>query len=168
MRVRRLFLVALLIAASRAAVSADAGASAALFALTLTSAEGRPVALAAFAGKPLLVNFWARWCLPCRQEIPDLAAVQRRYAGSELVVIGIAVEDPAHRGGVAEFGRAYEMNYLSLIGGVEGGVELMRGLGNSKSGLPYTVTIDRAGQIRVRKLGAMSPAEIDAAARSLL
>ncbi len=168
MRVRRLFLVALLIAASRAAVSADAGASTALFTLTLTSAEGRPVALAAFAGKPLLVNFWARWCLPCRHEIPDLAAVQRRYASTELVVIGIAVEDLAHRSAVAEFGRAYEMNYLSLIGGVEGGVELMRGLGNSKSGLPYTVTIDRAGQIRVRKLGAMTPAEIDAAARSLL
>jgi len=145
----------------------EAPSASALFALTLTSVEGRPVALAAFAGKPLLVNFWARWCLPCRQEIPDLAALQRRYAGSELTVIGIAVEDPEQRAAVRDFATAYEMDYLALIGGVDSAVELMRLLGNRKSGLPFSVIIDRAGRIQSRKLGAMTLSEMEAALRLL-
>ena len=165
---RFVLLLSLGLALARSAPAAEEAQSAsALFALTLTSVDGQPVALAALAGKPLLVNFWARWCLPCRKEIPDLAAMQRRYAASELTVIGIAVEDLEHRAAIRDFAQAYEMNYLVLIGGVEGAVELMRLLGNRKSGLPFSVIIDRAGRIQSSKLGAMSLSEMEAALRPL-
>lgn len=162
-------LVALLFALPGATGAADGLASAApLFALTLNSADGQSVALGSLKGKPLLVNFWARWCLPCRREIPDLAAVHARYRGRGLVVVGIAVEDDANRDSVREFATAYELNYTSLIGGMPASIDLMQTLGNGKSGLPFTVVIDRGGRIRSSKLGAMSQAEMVAAIQSVL
>jgi len=139
-----------------------------LFALTLSDVEQRTVTLESFRGKPLLVNFWARWCTPCRKEIPDLAEVHSRYVGRGLVVIGIAIEDAEQRQAVRDFAKAYEMNYLSLIGGTRPGIELMRALGNAKSALPFTVVIDREGRVRRSKLGAMNRSEMDDAVRPLL
>ncbi len=162
-------LVALLFALPGATGAADGLASATpLFALTLNSADGQSVTLATFKGSPLIVNFWARWCLPCRREIPDLAAAQARYRGRGLVVIGIAVEDDGNRDSVREFAKAYDLNYTSLIGGLQASVDMMQTLGNGKSGLPFTVVIDRGGRIRSSKLGAMSQAEIAAAIQSVL
>lgn len=162
-------LAALLLALPGVSGAADEPISAGpLFALTLNSADGRPVALASFKGKPLLVNFWARWCLPCRREIPDLAAAHTRYRGRGLVVVGIAVEDDANRDSVREFATAYDLNYTSLIGGMSASIALMQTLGNDKSGLPFTVVIDRGGRIRSSKLGAMSQAEMAAAIQSVL
>ncbi|WP_291853830.1 TlpA disulfide reductase family protein [Accumulibacter sp.] len=148
--------------------AAELPSAAPLFALTLSDAEQRTVALGSFRGKPLLVNFWARWCMPCRKEIPDLAEVHSRYISRDLVVIGIAIEDVEQRQAVRDFARAYEMNYLSLIGGTQSGIELMRALGNAKSGLPFTVVIDREGRVRRSKLGAMNRSEMDDAIRPLL
>lgn len=162
-------LAALLFALSGVSGAADQLTSAApLFALTLNSADGQSVALASFKGKPLLVNFWARWCLPCRREIPDLAAAQARYGGRGLIVVGIAVEDDGNRDSVREFAKAYDLNYASLIGGLQASVDMMQALGNGKSGLPFTVVIDRGGRVRSSKLGAMSQAEIAAAIQSVL
>jgi len=137
------------------------------FALSLPGIDRRPIALASFKGQPLVVNFWARWCAPCRQEIPDLAALHARYKERGLLVIGIAVEDAEQHEKVRDFARAYEMSYTALIGGVETSIELMRSLGNSKAGLPFTVVIDRDGRIRGSKLGAMSASEMDAAVRPI-
>ena len=165
---KRLF-TALLIALPAFAVSAaDLPSAAPLFALTLPALDGQSVALASFKGKPLLVNFWARWCGPCRKEIPDLAALQAKYRGRGLRVVGIAVEDADKREQLREFGRAYEMNYTSLIGGSEESIELMKALGNGNAGLPFTIVIDRAGRIRSSELGAMDQAEMEDAVRPIL
>jgi thiol-disulfide isomerase/thioredoxin len=165
---KRLF-TALLIALPAFAVSAaDLPSAAPLFALTLPALDGQSVALASFKGKPLLVNFWARWCGPCRKEIPDLSALQARYKGRGLVIVGIAVEDADKRDHLREFGQAYEMNYTALIGGSAASIELMKALGNSKAGLPFTVVIDRDGRIRSSALGAMDQAEMEDAVRPIL
>lgn len=136
-----------------------------LFAASLHDIDNRPVALADFRGQPLIVNFWARWCAPCRVEIPELIKTQEKYGKRGLTVIGIGLEDKAES--VRDFMKAYEMSYTVLLART-GGIELMQALGNSRAGLPFTVAIDRRGEIVAMKLGAMNRSELDAAAEAAL
>ncbi len=135
-----------------------------LFVATLWDVGGRPFALAGLRGKPLVVNFWARWCGPCRVEIPELVKMQQRFGDQGLVVVGIGLEDQADT--VREFVRAYDMDYMVLLA-KDKGLPLMRALGNSKGGLPYTLVIDRAGRVVARMEGLLKPAELDAAIATL-
>lgn len=138
------------------------------FALTMNTPDDKPLVFESLKGKPLIVNFWARWCGPCRKEIPDLAEMHAKYKGKGLVIIGIGVEDPANRDSVREFAKAYEMSYTLVIAGVQAGVELMQAIGNPKSGLPFTIVIDRHGKIVAKKLGAMNKADMEAAIKQIL
>lgn len=158
--IRRFFVLVLLLSSAVHAASTDA-----LFAAKLASSEDKPVALEAWRGKPLMVNFWARWCAPCRVEIPELVKTQEKYRKRGLTVIGIGLEDKAES--VRDFMKAYEMNYTVLLAKT-GGIELMQALGNSRAGLPFTVAVDRNGAIVASKLGAMNRAELDAAAEAAL
>lgn len=145
------------------AQSANAGEMpdpAPLFAATLTDLDGKAVAMKDLRGKPLLVNFWARWCGPCRVEIPELTKVQRQMKDKGLVVVGIGLEDKSET--VREFARAYEMEYTVLLA-KDQGLPLLRALGNMKAALPYTLAIDRNGKVVSTKLGLMTKADIDAA-----
>jgi peroxiredoxin len=56
--------------------------------------EGRQVSLAAYQGRPLLLNFWATWCGPCKEEIPALMELATKYKSSNLAIVGISVDDP--------------------------------------------------------------------------
>ncbi|MDP2809517.1 MAG: TlpA disulfide reductase family protein [Rhodocyclaceae bacterium] len=144
---------------------APAASSDALFAAKLSSSDDKPVALESFRGKPLIVNFWARWCAPCRVEIPELIRTHDKYRKKGLVVLGIGLEDKAES--VRDFMKAYEMNYPVLLAG-DKGIELMQALGNSKAGLPFTIAVNRRGEIVASKLGAMNKAELEAAAEAVL
>jgi thiol-disulfide isomerase/thioredoxin len=155
-RQRRVVALVLLLAGS----IAHAAGSEPLFAATLSGTDDRPVALAAYRGKPLIVNFWARWCGPCRVEIPELTKAHDKYGKKGLVVLGIGLEDKAES--VRDFMKAYEMNYPVLLA-KNTGIELMQALGNSKAGLPFTVVINRKGEIVASKLGAMNKSELEAA-----
>ncbi len=139
-----------------------------LFEFVAADAAGKPVSLASLRGTPLLVNFWARWCGPCRKEIPDLVTIDTNYRGQGLVILGLAVEDTQYGAAVRDFAAAYEVDYRVLLTGTGPGVELMQALGNDKSGLPFTVIIDRQGKLVTRKLGAMSKSEMDAAIKTVL
>lgn len=148
------------------ALPAWAQASAeALFAATLHDFDDKPYAFEQLRGKPLIVNFWARWCGPCRKEIPELAAVHDKYAKKGLFIIGIALDDKVEA--TRDFAKAYEMRYTGLLA-KSGGIALMQATGNPKAVVPYTLMIDRNGQVIGSKLGAMNHAEIEAAARQLL
>lgn len=106
----------------------------------------------------MVVNFWARWCPPCRVEIPELVALQSRKTGVE--VIGINIEtDPIP---VREFAYAYDINYPVLLSRAAG-LELMHTLGNSKGGVPFTVVLNKHGSIVAQHTGAMSKQQLDAA-----
>ena len=131
-----------------------------LWAATLTGLDEKPVAMDQFRGRPLAVNFWARWCTPCREEIPDFIRARGKFKGKGMEVVGIAIEDKA--GPVAEFAKAYEMSYPVILAG-DKGIALMQAMGNKRAGLPFTIVVDRRGRVVASKLGPMKAPEIEAA-----
>ncbi|MDP2880413.1 MAG: TlpA disulfide reductase family protein [Azonexus sp.] len=138
--------------------------SAPLFAATLNDLDDKPVALERYRGKPLVVNFWARWCGPCRAEIPELIKFRAAHKG-KIEVLGIGIEDKAEP--AKDFAKAYEMDYPVFIAKAQG-IPLMQALGNSKAGLPYTLFIDRNGNVIQKKMGVVRKADFDAVQEALL
>lgn len=136
-----------------------------LFSASLVGTDGQAISLEKFRGKPLIVNFWARWCPPCRKEIPELVRIQSEFGERGLVVLGIAVEDdPA---AVKEFANAYDVNYPVVVDKKKA-IWLMQTLGNGSTGLPFTLLIDSQGNIVQRKMGLFTRQDFDAAIPLLL
>jgi thiol-disulfide isomerase/thioredoxin len=99
-----------------------------------------------------VVNFWATWCIPCRDEMPEFVKAQREFGERGVQFVGIAVDDVAK---VRDFAAELGLNYPALIGGY-GAIELSKSLGNRVGALPYTVFIDRAGRINRAHLARSS------------
>src|SRR3954469_13826533 len=78
---------------------------------TLKDMNGVDVKLANFKGKPIVLNFWATWCGPCRAEIPSLVELQKQYAeaGQDVVILGISVDDPVEK--LKPYAAQMKMNY---------------------------------------------------------
>lgn len=142
----------------------DKVSAAPFFAATLSGLDDKPVALERFRGKPLLVNFWARWCPPCRAEIPELIRFSQAHKG-QIEVVGIAVNDNAAQ--AKAFTQEYGMTYPVFVGG-EKSFSLAQALGNPGGGLPYTLFIDRHGKVIQTKLGLVTKADLDAVVEPLL
>jgi peroxiredoxin len=138
----------------------DAKALAPLWTANLSDLDDKPVALETFRGRPLIVNFWARWCPPCRDEIPDFVSARARFQDRGIVVLGIAIEDKAEP--VRNFAETFGMEYAVLLA-KDQGLALMVSLGNNQAALPFTVAIDRQGNMVARKVGRMSRTEIETA-----
>ena len=130
-----------------------------LFSLTLHDLNDKQVAMAKYKGKALIVNFWARWCAPCREEIPEFIRLQAVYR-NKVDILGIGLEDDA--AAVQGFASQYKINYPVLLAKNEG-IPLMKALGNHRGGLPFTLAIDRHGKIVYSKLGLMRKADLEAA-----
>lgn len=118
---------------------------------------GGELALASLRGRVLVVNFWATWCPPCLEEIPDLDRLQTVHAASGLAVVGLAIDGmPA----VQQFLARRPVRFAIGLAGLPG-TELSRRLGNRQGGLPFTAVFDRSGTLRHRKLGQTSFDELD-------
>lgn len=137
--------------------------SAPLFAAALIDLSGQPAQLAGYRGKPAVINFWARWCGPCKVEIPELVSLHKRKTGVE--VLGLNVESNAAT--VRDFAYAYDINYPVFLTH-EPGLALMQALGNQKMVLPFTVVLNRQGRIVSTHIGAMTREKLDAAAQLAL
>jgi len=154
-----LFVVVALIAAAGGAAyrlgpfgGGDAGAvTQRLYAASFPDLRGKSWAIEQWRGRVLVVNFWATWCPPCREEIPLFVRMQDRYRSRDLQFVGIAIDQPEK---VAEFAREFKVNYPMLVGGVET-MELMRQAGNRAGALPYTLIMDRKGNLIAREAGGL-------------
>jgi thiol-disulfide isomerase/thioredoxin len=134
----------------------DIGPSA-LYAAAFHDLDGQPASLGRFAGRPLVINFWATWCAPCREEMPVLSRVSAR-AAPRVQFVGLAQDDPAK---VRAFARELGVEYPLWTGGDEV-MELSRRLGNRTAVLPFTVVLDAAGRVAAQKVGAYNEAELTA------
>jgi thiol-disulfide isomerase/thioredoxin len=127
-----------------------------LFALALPDLEGKTQQLAQWRGKVVVVNFWATWCEPCREEMPEFVRAQQEFGPKGLQFVGIAVDQADKAAG---FARELNVNYPVLIGGYEA-MELSKGLGNRLVALPFTVVIDRQGNVAHTQLGPLKKAQL--------
>jgi thiol-disulfide isomerase/thioredoxin len=129
----------------------------ALFAATFADTHGAPGSLGRYQGKILVLNFWATWCAPCRDEMPAFTRLQSRWAGRGVQFVGVSNEEPRR---VERFGRDLGINYPLWVGGDEVG-ELARRLGNRLGVLPFTVLIDRQGNVLEVKVGPYSESNLE-------
>jgi peroxiredoxin len=122
----------------------------------LGDSEGAWVTAAQFDGNIVLMNFWATWCQPCREEMPMLAALHQELGGAGLEVVGIALDDVAQARSFAdELGIAYPI----LVGSTDV-MEVAQLYGNRSGVLPYSVLLDRQGKIRWTYLGELKEADL--------
>jgi len=126
--------------------------------LHLAGLDGQSHALSEWDGHPLLVNFWATWCAPCRREIPLLNTLAREHAKDGLKIVGIAIDFAAD---VKTFVQRVPIEY-PLLTGEEEGLEAARAFGVDSLALPFTVFIDRKGRILTLHLGELHPEQADA------
>jgi thiol-disulfide isomerase/thioredoxin len=125
----------------------------ALLALSLPDTAGQSQPLAQWRGKVLVVNFWATWCAPCREEMPEFVRAQEQYGPKGLQVVGIAVDNADK---VQQFAKELGLNYPALIGGF-GAMDLSKKLGNELVALPFTLVLDREGKVAYTHLGPVTP-----------
>ncbi len=118
------------------------------------------------AGKNYRGQFWAPWCAPCRDEIPELIDTYASYRDQGIVVVGIAVDDAKK---VAAFSEEFGINYPIVVGEREfDAFTLAEAMGNPQGALPFTATIDRSGNIINTHLGRIKKKQIEEIIRELL
>ncbi len=125
--------------------------------LSLADREGRMRALTEWDGKPLVINFWATWCAPCRREIPMLNALAQDVAPEGIEVIGIAVD---FREDVLRYLESTPISYTVLIG-EQDGMAAARAFGMETIGLPFTAFTDRQGRIATIHVGELHRPEAE-------
>ena len=125
-----------------------------------TKLDGSPFRLNDLRGRVVLLNFWATWCVPCRNEIPSLSAMQKDLDARGLSIIGVSYDDTADL--VQEFQKDIPQSYQIVLGGREVGSEL------PASPLPTTYIIDRQGRIRDKMIGERTRAAFESVIKPLL
>jgi thiol-disulfide isomerase/thioredoxin len=128
---------------------------------TLPQLDGHDLRLSAYRGKVVLLDFWATWCDPCREEIPHLVELQQRYGDSGLQIIGVSMDDSSDP--VRPFYQQFHMNYPVVMGTAQTGAQY-----GGILGLPITFLIDRDGRIYAKHIGATSAEVFEKEIKTLL
>jgi len=128
---------------------APAAAPNPLWAMRFPRPEGGELVMAELRGKPLLLNFWATWCPPCIQEMPEIDRFRPLLAAKGGEVVGLAIDGPTP---VREFLQRVRVGFPIGLAGFEG-TDLVKQLGNTQGGLPFTLFFGGDGTVLQRKLG---------------
>src|SRR5215469_3152034 len=134
-----------------------------LLSFTLNDLNGHHVKLSTWRGRPLVVDFWATWCPPCRKEVPELNAIYRKYRSRGLVVVGVSVDKVQGDGvkSVVPFAKEFKISYPILMAD-DALVEAM-----DLDNIPTTFFIDRKGKTVARLEGRGKSGELATAAKTL-
>jgi peroxiredoxin len=116
---------------------------------------GKAVRLSDYRGKAVLLNFWATWCPPCKEEIPWFIDLQKQYASQGLVVLGVALDDSGQKE-IASFAEQMSMNYPVLLGN-----DAVSNQYGNVDALPTTFYIGRDGKIVKRVFGLVGPQQVE-------
>lgn len=122
----------------------------------LGSSSGEQVSASSFDGSVTLVNFWATWCKPCREEMPMLVGLYKAYSHSGFQVVGVAIDDVQQ---ARDFATGLGVDYPILVGSTDVMV-MARSYGNLSGVLPYSVLIGRDGIVRWTHLGGLKEKEL--------
>lgn len=122
---------------------------------TLSDRNGKPTPVSTWAGKSLVLNFWATWCAPCRREIPLLKTLSSEWAPHGVEIVGVAVD---HRAQVAAYANELQIAYPILVG-EEDALDVAAKFGVHSPVFPFTVFTDRRGQVVTLYVGELHPAE---------
>ena len=136
----------------------------ALFASAFKQFDARASGLARFRGRPLIVYFWAAWCVECRTEIKTLMTLQQRHAAEGLAVIAIGIDQSDKLERIA---REQGIDYPMFVAG-DDGIALSRRMGNLLGQLPYAAAIDRRGLFAAQQLGTGAAGALESLAAAAL
>jgi thiol-disulfide isomerase/thioredoxin len=140
------------------------GTAEGLMLTSLSDLSGKSQTMSQWRGKVLVVNFWATWCAPCREEIPALMSVERIYASNGVQFVGIGIDSVSK---IRDYAEEMRIDYVLLVGGTET-LGVMKDLGNRAEVLPFTVVLDRAGKVVYAHAGALTEALLGAVLTAML
>jgi cytochrome c biogenesis protein CcmG/thiol:disulfide interchange protein DsbE len=131
---------------ARVVPAVSAGEQPAAPRVKMVDLDGRAIDTASYNGRVVLINFWAAWCTPCAEEIPQFVALQEKYGSQGLQTIGISMDDK--EAALRDFYRKYKINYPVVIGNQKIAQEY-----GGILGLPTSFLVGRDGRIRSKTSG---------------
>jgi thiol-disulfide isomerase/thioredoxin len=135
-----------------------------VLAATLMGVDDKVQPFEQWRGKVLVVNFWATWCAPCRDEIPGFIQFQEQFRANGVQFVGVAIDQKER---VVPYAREMGINYPLVVGGMET-MEFARQLGDRATVLPFTLILDRNGKVRTAQIGILRPEKLESLIRPLL
>ena len=135
-----------------------------LYNTKLIRIDGTAANADAYRNKIIVLNFWATWCPPCREEMPELSQLHTQYQQQNVTVLGVAIDEPS---AVAEYLKNAPVSYPVLLTENES-FDLASQLGNNQAVLPYTVIIDENGSIIETFMGRITKEKLEKPLHKLL